>query len=102
MKAIAVILSLLVMVLSIAPCADAACGAQGDHATELAADHHDHDAADDLCSPLCVCQCCHSHTVISNQFIESVGTDRPSFQPPRYTALLASGFKGAVLQPPQV
>lgn len=66
MKFIAVILSISILVLSLAPCGDEIdCNNHIANKTEQTGDKHDHKT--ESCSPFCICACC-SH--ISNIFSE--------------------------------
>jgi hypothetical protein len=60
MKFLAVILSVFIFALNLAPCADYALP-DNDVETEISqalGDDHQHQDSD-FCSPFCICQCCH-------------------------------------------
>lgn len=64
MKHISLILGVYLVALAIIPCADGAAWDQHDMDQSLEAEwtgevDHDHDDTMDLCSPLCMCSCCH-------------------------------------------
>ena len=101
-KAITFVLALFFLGLSLAPCSDAAIQ-ESDIAMVVNGDtQSDHDTSSDLCSPLCVCHCCHSHLVV--QQIELSNFDELLFpvQKISYKEPVTEGFLGAILQPPQV
>ncbi|WP_408631355.1 DUF6660 family protein [Marinigracilibium pacificum] len=101
MKIIAHILIALTLILSFIPCDDRH---DSHNETEVALyDSADHDHNQDVenCSPLCICNCCHSHLII-NQFkffpkIQNFNSDFNSF----YFTQLIEGFSGLPLQPPR-
>lgn len=102
MKSIAFILSIYIFVLNLAPCEDYVMS--DDNAkTEISQsmdDDHQHQGSD-LCSPFCICQCCHINAtyfqyvdlnldfpyISTLDFLYLNGTEKdftPSiFQPPR-------------------
>ena len=100
-KLVTLILSLFLLGLSIAPCSDVpksdnmeiSLSSQGDH---------DHREAEDLCSPLCVCHCCHSHLVVNQVFINELGALTFPLHRTTYTDPITSGYISSILQPPQV
>lgn len=101
MKAIVLILSISLLGMSVFPCTDS----HPENATKLSIQKtlpsQDH-GINDLCSPLCVCHCCHSHVVTTHVFItELVGLQEVSSET-IYTEIITQGFSGSVLQPPQV
>ncbi|MUH36011.1 hypothetical protein D9O36_09175 [Zobellia amurskyensis] len=63
MRLFAIILSVYFLALNVVPCSDA--DIVTDNQVTVAADNgvdHGH-ASSDLCSPFCMCHCCHTHTV---------------------------------------
>ena len=103
MKFLAFILSMYLFALNLAPCADYVAS-DDDAKTEISqaidSDHQHPDS--DLCSPFCICQCCHINatyfkfvdlrfefTYISTQdFLHLNGTEKD--------------FTNSILQPPRV
>lgn len=95
------ILSLFLLGLSIAPCADAPTVDNLEISLNFNGDHG-HSETEDLCSPLCVCHCCHSHLVINKielrDFVDLLFPEQKiSLKEP-----VTEGFLGSILQPPQV
>lgn len=102
MKYLAFILSIYIFALNIAPCSDYV-GSDDNAKTEISqaldSDHQHQDS--ELCSPFCICQCCHINAtsiqfanfkiainIISTQdFLYLNGTERDFttslFQPPK-------------------
>ncbi|WP_420578329.1 DUF6660 family protein [Ekhidna sp.] len=98
----AFILSLFLLGLSVAPCADETTADSIEVSYEQPGSDQDHNESEDLCSPLCVCHCCHSHLVVQQTFISELGILTFPLQGSTYTDPITSGFVGSLLQPPQV
>jgi hypothetical protein len=75
MKFFAFIMAILVLALSIMPCADGAIAMnQTEIKTEISKTTHQHDVPNhDICSPFCHCACCSAVTVIP--FISIINTE---------------------------
>ena len=68
MRFLTIILSVYILVLSLAPCGDDIdCSKHANNKTEQTSDTHDHKSEN--CSPFCICACC-GH--ISNVFSEKM------------------------------
>lgn len=104
MKWLAVILSIYMVLLSCIPCADAAPIEDTTKVTHVASqpDTTDHAPAADLCSPLCICNCCAGFALQTNLkkvnptfFIALIPA--PIY---RHVAVLQPSF--AIWQPPKI
>ncbi|UNY98472.1 hypothetical protein MQE36_15505 [Zhouia spongiae] len=101
MKSIAFILSLFLIGLSLAPCSDAEVKAECE--MQVTADHNDHEQHIDLCSPFCVCQCCHSHTTFPTQLFEVKNTHTVIVSVTNnYLSLVTDSHLEKLLRPPQI
>ncbi len=61
MKITTLLLAFFLLGFAVIPCAD---GEVSQYNIETISDSdrdHNHDSGSDMCSPLCVCHCCHSH-----------------------------------------
>ncbi|WP_374988006.1 DUF6660 family protein [Marinoscillum sp. MHG1-6] len=102
MKFFAIIMTILILTLSLTPCGDEDTDCRQDEISLLEAhQHHDHHTSD-LCSPLCVCQCCHTNLVVCNLYLSitsqrTIVENRSTFSP-----VLIDGISSGILQPPQV
>lgn len=83
-----------------APCSDAEVKA--DCEMQVASDHSDHEQHVDLCSPFCVCQCCHSHTTFPTQLFETKGSTIILSFTSIYIDLVMDSHLNRLLRPPQV
>lgn len=104
-RIMAAILSLLILSLAIKPCADGLVD-QFSQETKQVADHpgqqHNHGQdAEDECSPLCSCQCCHIHLLTKEAAEASVLPDVTIYSH-RYLENLSQEVTRSILQPPQV
>lgn len=102
MKFLTIILSLYIFALNLAPCAD--YDALGNdiktEVSQLVDNDHQHQDSD-LCSPFCICQCCHISTIpfdipdlkLNTSFI----TTKNNF----YQKGLEKDFTSSILQPPK-
>lgn len=104
MKKLAFILSVYIFALNFAPCADYDVS-DDDVKTEISQiidTDHDHEHQDsDLCSPFCICQCCHisaTHVQFAN-----IKLDLPyiSTQDFFYLNGTEKDFTTSILQPPR-
>ncbi|WP_339704507.1 DUF6660 family protein [uncultured Kriegella sp.] len=102
MKFTAVILAFYILTLNLTPCEDGSVkeGVVHDEMVQSVDDHHGQGNLD-LCSPFCICHCCHLHatyfspadiylvsnTITTKVFLhfDSLGKDIPNtiLQPPR-------------------
>lgn len=104
MKLIAFIMALLVLVLSVLPCADSAFAMKADKAeTELIKSAHQESVPhEDACSPFCICSCCAGFSILYPLSKIEFAVSRHK---PDHTSLLtAPVFKIAlpIWQPPQL
>jgi hypothetical protein len=103
MKHLAFILSIYIFGLNLAPCADYIPTDNIDAETEISqaidSDHQHQDS--DLCSPFCICQCCHiSATYL--QFADlKLDINIISTQDFLYLNGIEKDFTASILQPPQ-
>lgn len=102
MKSIAFILSIYIFALNLAPCADYVAS-DDDAKTEISQsmdDDHQHQDSD-LCSPFCICQCCHINATYY-QFAD-LKLDFPyiSTQDFLYLNSTEKDFTTSILQPPR-
>ena len=109
MKISSVLLSLILLVLSCLPCADADKDIAYDNKGKLVADRHvDHskELHSDLCSPFCICNCCGvqilSFTPTLTFIISGIPADYITKVEITYEPQFASAFYGSIWQPPQI
>ena len=57
MKAITILLSILMLILSLKPCSDG-FNTEDEHKDEIALGHNHQDDSDDSCPATCICACC--------------------------------------------
>jgi len=104
MKIFAFLMAVMVLYLSILPCADDANAMAGKMAkTEFSAStNHQHGPKSDLCSHFCLCSCCAGFYL--NHFISSIGIIPAYKQKPQPTPLPINITKISlpVWQPPQL
>ena len=103
MKMIALLLSIYIFALNIAPCADFVATDYDDAKTEMSqtvdSDHQHQDS--DLCSPFCICQCCHI-SAIHLQFVDlKLDITLISTQDFLYLNGIEKDFPTSILQPPR-
>ena len=103
MKFLAAILSIYIFTLNLVPCEDNSA-LENEVKTEISIeidDNHEHQNAD-LCSPFCICQCC--HISITNFYLIDYTIPNPfiSTEMFHYTDGLEKDFNLSILQPPQV
>jgi hypothetical protein len=102
MKYLAFILSVYLLVLNLVPCEDYAV-ADNEVNTEISQSidvDHQHQGTD-ICSPFCICQCCHisaTHFKIADLKLDITYISTQDFF---YLNGLAQDFSFSVLQPPQ-
>jgi hypothetical protein len=54
-KLLSVLFAIYSLMLSIAPCADAACAGDSEH---IVSEQHEDEKENDLCTSFCICSCC--------------------------------------------
>lgn len=72
MKIFAFLLAILVLALSVIPCADVNVMGKSKFQTEIKATHQDRDNHIDGCSPFCQCSCCAGFSI--NHSIAAIGS----------------------------
>ena len=102
MKYLTFILSLYILALNLAPCEDYAA-TDNEVQTEISqlidSDHQHQDS--DLCSPFCICQCCHINT-IDFKFVDvNIISYYISTQDFFYQNGTEKDFTSSILQPPR-
>ena len=102
MKLFAFLLAVLVLALSVVPCADVNATGKGKFQVEIKAAHQDNDYHVDACSPFCQCACCAgfsiNHSLISVESIRVVPHKQSSF----FSASETIKVSLAIWQPPQL
>ncbi|MCX2744178.1 hypothetical protein OO013_09895 [Mangrovivirga sp. M17] len=70
---------------------------------EIVVNSNDHDHAEDSenCSPLCVCNCCHTNLVFNGFNFIAEATAYNSSGNSIYVTSIIEGYKGLPLQPPR-
>lgn len=102
MRSVALILAVFFVGLSFIPCDDSDLDQENSITVAANQQDHNHDSEGDLCSPFCICHCCHSHFVVQHNFC-SRQTEHPDvIKNTNYSDSLTEGFKMSVLQPPKV
>ncbi|WP_142785873.1 DUF6660 family protein [Changchengzhania lutea] len=103
MKFLAFILSIYIFVLNLAPCEDYTL-LDDELKTEISQavdDDHQHQGSD-LCSPFCICQCCHINAMhlkfVNVKFTIAYISTQDFF----YLNGLEKDFSTSILQPPRV
>src|SRR6218665_2428504 len=107
MKSASIFLSIMLLILSCLPCADAAQDTVTDKGTALTQnDHHSKELHTDLCSPFCNCNCCGAQIlnftpplVINSDYVPVLYLTKLEIT---YKSNLASMFSGSIWQPPQL
>ncbi len=104
MKLISVILAVLMLYLSGMPCDDIEV-VDNDGVVTYSPTQHDHNGDSsgcDICSPFCICHCCHTHIVIPNH---PLGTSLAIIQGQQkvdhYQDFYPNGIIYAIWRPPQ-
>ncbi|MCF7561605.1 hypothetical protein L3X39_13240 [Sabulilitoribacter multivorans] len=102
MKLLAFILSLYIFALNLAPCEDNAA-LDNEVKTEISqaiGDDHQHQDSD-LCSPFCICQCCHINATHFKFVNIKFNTIYISTQDFFYLSGTEKDFTTSILQPPR-
>ncbi|WP_139958119.1 DUF6660 family protein [Flavicella sediminum] len=102
MKFLALILSIYIFVLNLVPCDDYLAHEEG-FKTEIsqAADHEHQHQGTDLCSPFCICQCCHVNAIQIKFVNEKFAIAYFSTQDFFYLSGTEKDFTSSILQPPR-
>jgi len=103
MRILAIVMAIWISVMSVMPCADAADNcAEETHLVAQAADEHDTgDTHTDLCSPFCVCHCCHSNSLVTT-FLAAFYQVAAAEIPDQYIAPVANTLSRDIFRPPKV
>ena len=102
MKFLAVILSIYIFALNLDPCEDSNALDNGfkSEISQIMDNDHKHQNTD-LCSPFCICQCCHIST-INIKFVDvNINTSYISIQDFFYQNGTEKDFTTSILQPPR-
>ena len=102
MKYLAFILSIYILALNLAPCEDYTVldNEVQTEVSQVTDSNHQHQGSD-LCSPFCICQCCHIST-INFKFVDvSINTSYISTQDFFYQNGTEKDFTTSILQPPR-
>ncbi|MEX0812811.1 MAG: DUF6660 family protein [Chitinophagales bacterium] len=106
LKVLSAILSIYFLALSVVPCADGVDCAEVQVYQEMLAEHdhsgHDHPAGEDLCTPFCACQCCHTSITVSAFFALSESPRMHAQLTSFYSEHPYSTYPAPLLDPPQV
>ena len=102
MKFLALILSLYVFALNFAPCEDTGA-LDNELNTEIsqAIDNDHQHQGTDMCSPFCICQCCHINATYLKNVDFNVTSNVISTEVFYHFKGLENDFKPTILQPPQ-
>ncbi len=101
MKWLAILLSIYLIILSCIPCADAAPGADTMEQTITNSNSTDHFPAADLCSPLCVCNCCAGFALQATAQKVSPAVFEIAIPAPAYRSVAVSQPSFSIWQPPK-
>ncbi|WP_299183378.1 DUF6660 family protein [uncultured Aquimarina sp.] len=103
MKFLAFILSVYIFALNLAPCEDNNMLDDDDKIEVAQADDDNHQHQDpDLCSPFCICHCCHIHATHFKIVDFTITTIDISTEVFYHFKGLEKDFNSTILQPPQV
>ena len=103
MKFFAAIMALVVLALSVMPCADEADAFNpGNIKSEITTSNHQNNPQTDNCSPFCQCSCCAGVTL--NHSVASISSIQlfPDKKTARFLSLAAINIALPVWQPPQL
>jgi len=101
MKFLTFILSIYILALNLAPCEDFTV-LNNEVKTEIS-QAFDHDNQDtDLCTPFCICQCCHVNVMQLKLVNVTFDTTSISTQDFFFLTGLEKNFTTSILQPPRV
>jgi hypothetical protein len=101
MKLLAFILSIYIFALNLTPCEDGIVS-DGEVKTEVShtTDDHQHQGSD-LCSPFCICQCCHINATYYQFVYTNIDFKYISTQDFFYHKSLEKDITTSILQPPR-
>ncbi|WP_373422661.1 DUF6660 family protein [Pontibacter ummariensis] len=104
MKWFAILLSVFMMVISCVPGADAAPGEDALAQTTINSntDSEDHSPAADLCSPLCICNCCTGFVLQKSPQKTNLFVIRAIIPAAVYQIAAISSLSYSIWQPPKV
>ena len=100
MKHLAFILSIYIFGLNLAPCEDYGMF-DNDVKTEVSKNIGDNHEGSDLCSPFCICQCCHISTINFKFVNVKFNISYISTQDFFYLNGIEKDFTTSILQPPR-
>ena len=102
MRSVALIFAIFFAGLTVIPCTDAEIAEDTIETVLEDGLEHQHDSESDLCTPFCVCHCCHTHLIIQQSFMSDLVIRSFPTTKSAYTDPITTGFVGSLLQPPQV
>ncbi|MEX0995874.1 MAG: DUF6660 family protein [Flavobacteriaceae bacterium] len=102
MKFLALILSLYIFALNVAPCEDNAIDSEAKTEISQAMDNDHRHQGNDLCSPFCICQCCHINSTPFEIVDFTITPKLISTEVFYHFNGFAKDFSATLLQPPQV
>ena len=102
MRSVALILAVFFAGLTVIPCTDAEIAEDTIETVLEDGLEHQHDSESDLCSPFCVCQCCHTHLIVHQVALGNFEILLFPIQESSYKEPITEPFIGSLLQPPQV
>ena len=102
MKFLAFILSIYIFALNLAPCVDndAFDNEINTEISQAIGDDHQHQDSD-LCSPFCICQCCHINVIYYQFTYTKLDINIISTQDFFYLKGIEKDFSTSILQPPR-
>lgn len=105
MRWIITILTFYMLALSVVPCYDAGNECNDNRRETISAQSHDHKQdKDDVCTPFCTCNCCHSSIVSFNFKPFEFNQVKPAVMVQKITVrdfYLFSNYYGTIWQPPK-
>nr|WP_137090752.1 DUF6660 family protein [Mangrovivirga cuniculi] len=92
---------MIIISISFIPCDDQHDSHQ-DNEIAINVDDHDHENDHESCSPLCVCNCCHTNLVFATYNFDSGVIRFNTVGNSLYISSIIDYFKGVPLQPPRL
>jgi hypothetical protein len=103
MKALALIMAIYMLGLSIIPCSDA--NAKTSTQQNKPAQQHEHEDHEDGCSPFCICSCCNNIVYISTTSLTTIIATQQYFKKPNTkieNTAIANTYLSNIWQPPKI
>lgn len=103
MRFTAFVFSTFIFALALMPCGDGENHSHKAEAQTVIAQSHGDDAEHhtDLCSPFCLCQCCHTNAVDFGEAFVALSTAKIQPLQSRYQRSFKGEFYTKILQPPR-